>query len=264
MSTSKLETFFDWSANFLGLAGGIPAIAEKIGKVWGHIPEPIQEQLKQRMPGFLGLSLEDERLFNSILGKLDVPKQRLIARFLHDKCKNFQRNRFINIVAGMQVVAGTPIIVERKWNRDTKKFEDKKTAGKDTEDLRLNFLQKFAEFIEKYGISKAYEYCVGGRMVLENPFHQKAIVAWKESVDWFQKLLPASGELWKTIQEKTSAAGEQAIVEINATTKWLRDNTGGEYQGFWRAAFPTRKSAIASGVFVGAVILMLICGIIWS
>ncbi len=189
MTLSKVGTFFDWTVNMLGLAGGIPAIVEKINKVWGHMPGPIQEQIKQRMPGFLGLSFEDERILNATLSKLSIAEQDLIMNFLHGKCQDFQRNRFINIVAGMEVVAGTPTIIERKWDATAKKWNDKTITGKASEDLRLNFLKKFAAYIKKNGIDKAYEYCISGRMVLENPFHQQALVKWRESIAWLENAI---------------------------------------------------------------------------
>lgn len=182
MTLSKTETIFDWLANILGIAGGIPAITEKLGKIWGVIPESMQKQLQQKMPGFLGLSLEDERIFNARLSKMDIAKQKILIDFLHNNCKDFQRNRFINIVAGMEVIADSPKIIERKWNENTKKFDDETIIGEKGEDLRQTFLNKFAEYIEKEGADEAYCFCISSRMILENPFHQKATDTLREGI----------------------------------------------------------------------------------
>jgi hypothetical protein len=184
---SRVETIFDWLSNILGLAGGIPAITEKISKIWGHVPDDMKEQFKQRMPGFMGLSLDDEQIFNALVGKLSIPKQKLLMSFLYGKCKDFQRNRFINIVGGMEVVAGTPTIMEKVFGKDGKVTKETVTAEKAGEDLRLNFLKKFTSYISNYGVDEAYDSCIAGRMVMQDPFYQKAIASWRGSVDWFEK-----------------------------------------------------------------------------
>jgi hypothetical protein len=87
-------------AEGMGFIGGIHSLLETFGKFNDAIPEGV----KQKLPGFLGLSLADEQIFNSILGQLDPKKQIIITRFLQEKCKDYERNRFINVVAGMEIV----------------------------------------------------------------------------------------------------------------------------------------------------------------
>lgn len=269
---ARTETIFDWAANLLGIAGGIPAIAEKLGKIWGSVPGPIQEQIKQRVPGFLGLSLADERIFNALLGKIDSDKRKFLTDFLNGKCKDFQRNRFINIVAGMEVVAGIPTIIERKWNKDAKQFADKTTTGRDGEDLRLNYLIKFAEYIEAHGIDAAYNDCIGGRMILENPFHQKVVAAWKDSIDWFSSIFSSVGT--DSLGDlKLSEKIEKTIYACDADDNILLDPKTGKgilkqsltYKGFKKTALPgDKKRTWMLVIFAAIVIIMMICGFIFS
>lgn len=172
MTTSKKETALDWLANFIGLAGGIPAIAEKIGKLWGALPSNVQEQISQKMPGFMGLSKDDEQIFNSLLAKISIEKQRGISNFLFTRCQPFQRDSFRFIVAGMEIVRGTPEVVEKKWNEKAKKLEEKITARKDDEDLREMFLKRFADYIEAYGSDEAYNACLATNMFSDHSTFQ--------------------------------------------------------------------------------------------
>lgn len=198
--------------------------------LFDKLPKPIQEQLKQRLPGFLGLSLEDERIFNGILTKLEAEKRKAVVEFLHDKCEDFQRNRFINIVAGMEVIQGRPTVLEKKFNKETKQVEEKKILGKDDEDLRLKFLEEIALYIQKNGAADAYSYCLAGRIILEDPFYQNAIVLWKESSEWFKKNI---GEpLGISSLEELSRQIEKAAGAIEDATRKAEP-----YQGFFREAF---------------------------
>jgi hypothetical protein len=164
MTTSRKETILDWAANFIGLAGGIPAIAEKIGKVWGVLPPNVQEKISQKMPGIMGLSKADEQIFNSLLAKLSIADQKELTNFLFTKCQVFQRDSFRVIVAGMELIKGTPEVVEKKWNKSANKFEEKITSKRNDEDLRLIFLKRFAKYVKTYGLDEAYNACIATNM----------------------------------------------------------------------------------------------------
>lgn len=228
MTISKAETFFDWMANLLGLAGGIPAIAEKMGKIWGNMPEPMKQQLQQKMPGFLGLSLADEQIFDALTGKLSTSAQKLLSDFLYGKCKDFQRNRFINIVAGMEVVAGTPTIIERQLDKSGKISKETTTASTATEDLRLNFLKKFIQYIQKHGVDEAHNFCIGGRIIMEDPFYQKALTAWQESIDWFEKTISSffGVSSLKQLKNKMKREIGKAAASIEAETASMPKHNG--------------------------------------
>jgi hypothetical protein len=152
----------------------------------GGISEKIPEQWKQRLPGFFGLSLVDEQIFNSILGQLKPKEQVVIINFLKEKCQNYERNRFINIVAGMDVVE------EGKKEETATSFDDSgKKVTKHTiesglkRDTRKQFLESFAAVItdEFNGdLNKTYDFCIGGRIIMSNPLHQRVLRAFSESM----------------------------------------------------------------------------------
>ena len=163
MATDKKHRVFEFlegAANFIGLAGGIPAIAGRLGKAWGAMPTNVQEHLSQKMPGFMGLDTKDEEIFNSLLiPKLNIEEQKVMADFLDIKCQEFQSERFRLIVTRMEVTKGTPKIIEKKWNETAKQFEEKIILEKDEEDLRLKFLKGFCIYIKTYGQDEAYKFC---------------------------------------------------------------------------------------------------------
>lgn len=179
-----------------GWVGGGLAIIELIRRGW-DIYDKLPEPFKQRMPGLFGLSLVDERIFNEVMALLDPADQALIGRFLYEKCKDFQRNRFINIVAGLEVTPETPKAVERKSDPKTGKVVSEKiTDSVPGVDRRQKFLEQFAKLIrDKFGgdFSKAYEHCIGGRVVLQDPYYQKVLDLWVKSCTLYQKILTHFG-----------------------------------------------------------------------
>lgn len=158
--------------------------------------EKLPEAFKQKMPGLLGIGLKDERLFNEILSGLSLDDQMVIIGLLQ-KCKDFQRNRFINIVAGMEFSPATPKTTEKKIDPKSKAVVGERvTDGKEEVDLRKQFLENLAKVIrEKLGGSadEAVEYCLAGRMILENPAHQKLVDAWAKSCEVYEKMLKFFG-----------------------------------------------------------------------
>lgn len=150
------------------------SIVDTAGKFGAKVPD----EWKQRLPGFLGLSLEDERIFNGVLAQLDLEKQILIGKFLYEKCEDYERNRFINVVAGMEVVPAKPEEKETRWSERTGSvvFEKTKT-GSQAVDCRKKFLESFADAIKnQFGgdLQKAYDFCVSGRIIIPDPMQQKA------------------------------------------------------------------------------------------
>ncbi|HOW60449.1 MAG TPA: hypothetical protein P5548_02095 [Candidatus Moranbacteria bacterium] len=144
----------------------------------GKVSEKVPDQWKQRLPGFMGWSLEDERIFDGILGQLKNEEQVIISNFLFNQCKEFERNRFINVVAGMEVVPAKPEEKETRWSEKTGGVVFEKTkAGSPGVDCRKIFLEKFASLIKNdFGgdLQKAYDFCISGRIIIPDPMHQKA------------------------------------------------------------------------------------------
>lgn len=213
---------FQWLMTILN---SVYSVVDTLGKFGEKVPE----EWKQRLPGFLGLSLEDERLFNGVLAQLDVEKQVLIGKFLYEKCKDYERNRFINIVAGMEVVPGKP--EEKETKKDSKTgnvvFEKTKSGTKGI-DCRKKFLESFAYAIEKqFGgdLQKAYEFCVGGRMIIPDPMHQKVLRAFSESTAWFKKviLMPFGVNSVAELVEKVKNNLSNNAADITKRTQTFRE-----------------------------------------
>jgi hypothetical protein len=193
----------------------------------GKFGEKVPEEWKQRLPGLLGLSLEDERIFNGVLGQLTVEQQKIIGEFLYKKCKDYERNRFINIVAGMEVVPGKPEEKESKWDNKTgNKVFEKTKAGSKGVDCRKEFLKKFADAIKNQfkDLQEAYEFCVGGRMIIPDPMHQKDLRAFSDSVGWFKKivLMPFGVNSIAELAEKTKDNLSNNAADITIRTQTFR------------------------------------------
>lgn len=147
----------------------------------GGMAEKLPPEFKQKVPGFLGISLADEQIFWELVGQLDPAKSVLISDFLFEKCSDQERNRFINIVAGMEVDPGKPEETEKKFDpKNGNLVFEKKKAGSEKVDNRKIFLEKFATIIQdKFDgdLDKTYNFCVSGRMIVE-PIFQKVRKAW--------------------------------------------------------------------------------------
>ena len=160
----------------LDVINTLHTLVDVLGKSYEKVPDT----LKQRLPGFLGWSYEDERIFNGVLGQLSKKKQVVITDFLYRRCKDFQRNRFINIVAGMEVERKKVIVETAKGKKEITEGENK--------DRRYDFLNKFADVItQEFGgdLKKAYKYCVGGRLIMPDRKLQPIIDTWQTSCQMF-------------------------------------------------------------------------------
>jgi len=161
----------------LGVFGGIPGLLGTLGKVTTVLPE----EIKRKLPGLLGISSVDEAITNGLIRSLkkkdekleetkepDIEKQAIIFKFLNEKCKYFERRLFILTVAGMEVLEAKPPIPGC--------------------DRRKEFLDVFGTVLLSYNdFDLAYKECVGGRMIIPDPMHQKALRAFSESMEWLKK-----------------------------------------------------------------------------
>ena len=93
----------------------------------------------------------------------------------------------------MEVIPGKPEEKETKRDNKTGNVVFEKTkAGTPGVDCRKKFLESFADVIKvQFGgdLQKAYEFCVGGRMIISDPVHQKALRAFSEGIGWFKKII---------------------------------------------------------------------------
>lgn len=134
------------------------------------------EIIKQRMPGFLGLSLEDERIFASLRINLNVTEDMHLTNFLN-YCKDYERNRFRNIVAGMPESTETTTTGSHK----NKKITTKKVSS------GTKFLKRIARLVNDYGPEEAYRRCLSGNVIVKDPIGQIALTQWFKSVKWFKE-----------------------------------------------------------------------------
>jgi len=199
-------------AEGMGFIGGIHSILETFGKIGEKLP-PI---VRQKLPGFLGLSDEDETIFNQLLPKLGETERDTVRQFLK-VLKDYQAKRFIFIVASMEVVAGTPTIIEKKFGKDGKIVSESTTPGKDTEDLRLNFLKTLAADVARLGAEEVRDGYLASRLIMANPFYQKAIDAWSKSVNWFKKSVLDTFEV--TSSAELIAKAKQKLSESSVSLK---------------------------------------------
>lgn len=143
----------------------------------------LPDKVKQRLPGILGLSLEDERIFNEEFSQLEQQERTDLADFLFRKCKEFQRNRFINIVAGMEVGTGSPEKVIRSFEKRSNTTTTITTPALAGKNRRKDFLKEFAALIRAKGLSRVYKYAIARRLILEKTVHERAMEPLDETID---------------------------------------------------------------------------------
>lgn len=191
--------------------------------------QKLPEEWKQKIPGFLGLSLADEQIFNGVLGQIETKKQVAITRFLKEKCKDYERNRFVNIVAGMEVEPiGKVDDKKESFDDNGRKVTETKTSSGSKKDKREDFLNKFADIIllEFNGdLQKVYDYCLGNRLLIADPMHQKALRTFSESVAAFKKivLLPFGVASIAELAEKASRKLSDNSADLANKTQTFRE-----------------------------------------
>lgn len=217
-----------WSMTFMN---SVHSFFDTIGKAHENMPET----WKQKLPGFLGLSLEDERIFNGLRGQLTVGRQDIITRFLCEKCEDYERNRFINVVAGMEVDRGTPEESEKKYNKDGTLIYEKNKSGTPGIDCRLGFLNSFADILLKEynsDLDKAYKYCIAGRMIMKNPLHRQILRTFSKGRNWFKRtfLDPLKAESLDEFIKKTS----DKLSAINDSLETESSDKKRQRKPFWK------------------------------
>ncbi|MFA5777434.1 MAG: hypothetical protein WC906_03280 [Parcubacteria group bacterium] len=181
----------------LTLGNTMKDVIDFLGKTHASLPE----EIKNKVPRLFGIGFNDEQIVNGIIRSLkkkdanneetkefDLEKQGAIFYFLDNRCKGYERNRFINVVAGMEVVEAKPGEEERKWHPTSGQmiFEKIKKPVPGS-DRRREFLDAFGTALLKYDdLDKAYNECVGGRMIIPDPMHQKILRSFSEGTGWFK------------------------------------------------------------------------------
>lgn len=204
------------------------------------------EGLKKRMPGFLGLSLKDEQIFNGLLPELSLDDQIIIKNFLCKACLDYERNRFINVVAGMDVEEWTPPVTEKGSSETGETVDDKSKTTKIMVDRRVEFLKNFAKIIreklnEDYRLAK--EYCLAGRIIIENPIHEKLLRFWREDVKAFKEFIlkpMGAKSLSEITLEKAKEWANYCKSKDESLAQIIRNETP-ERPGFFKSVFGKEK-----------------------
>lgn len=134
--------------------------------------------IKERLPGFLGMSLEDERIFAGFRTKLSESENKHLTDFLAS-LKDYERNRFINVVTG---IPSDEVMTETTTTDGKKKISRVEKTSQ-----AVPFLKLIAKLTEDSSPEGARQLCLGGRTILENPLHQRILKAWADSVKWFKE-----------------------------------------------------------------------------
>lgn len=199
-----------------------------IFEVFEGMAKKVPDTYKQKLPGVLGLSLADEQIFGSVMGQLHEADQLLITDFL-SSCGDHERNRFINVVAGMEVIDEGKINEEKEsFDANGKKVIEKKSTNAAKKDTRKKFLEKFAEILEFHNIEfekltddekkkttrfkKTHDYCVANRMMIPDPIHKQA-----------EKMIK---DLWEKEVEIIPSLTEAEINKLNTKRKGMKEKMG--------------------------------------
>lgn len=209
--------------------------------IWGFLKKShseLPQEMKTKVPKWFGLTLDDEQIFNGVLATLSMEQQIIIGRFLHEKCKDYERNRFINIVAGMEVSPGRAEEKETKWDKDGKKVYEKVKAGSKGVDRRQEFLESFAKrILDPNGydkdLDKAYSDCVGGRMIIPDPIHQKILKTFSGSLNLFKKfvLAPFGAVDIKDLLQKVKQKMSKETSSFSGDCQSFREKAKAFYEG---------------------------------
>jgi len=177
--------------------------------------------LKEKIPGFLGLSLADEQIFAAKLSKLTKEEQKTIIDFL-SVCKDFEKNRFRCVIAGIPP-------------------DNVKEKGKDSEtrDNAVEFLKSLARVIEENGIEEARKQLIAGNIIVENPIHQRVLNTLSKEWKIFKDLL--------AMFKSTSLAEVKAKIENKQFVQNFDQWAAGE--GNLQQIMQQRKTARRNGIY---------------
>ncbi|MEI6588120.1 MAG: hypothetical protein WCO05_04200 [Candidatus Moraniibacteriota bacterium] len=213
------------------LIKGVPALWNWLKKTHSDLPDSV----KQRLPGLLGYDLTDEQLYGSVLGQLQPREQVVISTFLA-QCKDYERNRFINVVAGMEVIDEGKIDEKKEsFDDNGKKVVETKSGSKGKKDKRQAFLESFARIItEEFNgdFDKAYTHCIAGRMIIPDPLHQRALRSFSEGAAWFKAVILAPFDATSTadLLQKAKSGLSQNSANLDASTQSFEDRGKAFYE----------------------------------
>ncbi|MDO8240644.1 MAG: hypothetical protein Q7T51_01535 [Candidatus Moranbacteria bacterium] len=192
--------------------------------------------LKEKLPMFLGLSYEDERVWADIWPALDAVEQKNITDFLGSIAKH-ERNSFRYVIIGMpkrevkKTVPGSG-----KGGKDTTTIE--------TESRAVAFLKCLSGTITTVGIDEAKRQCIMGNLINADAISAKMAQKWHEGLEWLQN---HQQEVIDFAKEKCLLFDAKLGVwadEINTTTTSMP-----KHQGHLRGIFGNWLGGILEKIF---------------
>lgn len=159
--------------------------------------EKTPKEIKEKLPMFLGLSLEDERRWAGLWTQLSPEERESLTKFLKSLAE-YERNHFRYVVVGIPSGEG------RTTKTGTGK--DAKAVTEPGQNLALEFIKALARTVQEEGPEKAKEQCkVGGSIT--DPFSKSVFEKWKAGNKWFEATvfpfigITAWGQLPKKLRE---------------------------------------------------------------
>lgn len=171
------------------------------------------EKLQNKLPFFLGLSKEDERLWAKLWTGLSEAERNTLTKFLLG-LKDYERNHFRYVIVGIPSSEG-----KKSDLKDKKTGKVYKTVQEPGENNALKFLKELAETISKGGkdgIKNARRQCRAGNIIAK-PFASDVLKNWKKGVGWYENTIlsplgvSSNTELLKNLPE----IAKEKIIELD-------------------------------------------------
>jgi hypothetical protein len=179
-------------------------------------------------------SLKKKNPDGTEMAEFDIEKQGIIFDFLYGRCKDYERNHFINVVAGMEILEGKPGEEERKWHPTSGNiiFEKIKKPISGV-DRRREFLDAFGTTLISYNDpNRAYNECIGGRLIISDPMHQKVLRGFSESTEWLKRIVlaPFGAVSVEDLIQKAKQKLSENSADLNQTAQSFEDRARAFYE----------------------------------
>ncbi|MFA6383727.1 MAG: hypothetical protein WCX17_04895 [Parcubacteria group bacterium] len=192
--------------------------------------EKAPQEIKNKLPTFLGLSLEDERRWGKLWAQLgdDNETKKNLTDFLEKHCEGYERNHFRYVVVGIPQDAKT---VKRGTGKDVKT----ETIPDPEKNFALDFLRQLAKVIKELGPAEAKRQCIVGGSIVMDPFFRETIKEWIKGNNWFKRTIFAGLGI--------SSFSELTLDKINTAleNRFFEIDSGGKPKEDWRGNFIPKK-----------------------
>lgn len=222
----------NWIKNILGLVLGHTALQSILSGFTGKIGEKVIEEVSQKLPMFLGLSLQDERVWAQLWMQLESEQQKYLTDFL-ENCEDYERNNFRYVVIGIPKEEVSRVIT------GTGKFQKTTVTYKNG---AVDFLKMLADVIKNSNAKEAKRQCLVGGIIVKDPFFQVVIAKWKNGVDWFKNIGLVKARQYILDQFKVTSFSEITLEVIMKKAEQFDKELASkipviEYPGFFKGVF---------------------------